>query len=183
MGAMEIQCCFAFIDHKPCILPIMPTTPRLFSTNAPAAVILIRLMVGGIFHSEGVQKFLFPADSGVGRFIKIGIPYPEFSAALSGTFEIFCGALLILGFLTRLAVIPLLINISVAILSTKIPVLLHKGFWGFSLAKVNYYGIWGFLHEARTDLSMVLGLIFLLIVGAGAWSLDAGIWEREPGNS
>ena len=158
----------------------MSSNPRLFSTNAPASVILIRIMVGGIFLSEGIQKFVFPADSGEGRFVKIGIPYPDFSAGLSGTFEILCGALLILGFLTRLAVIPLLINITVAILSTKIPVLLHAGFWGFSLPKVNYYGVWGFLHEARTDLSMVLGLIFLLIVGAGEWSLDAGMWEREP---
>jgi len=156
-------------------LPVMSTTPRLSSTNAPAAVILIRIMVGGVFLSEGIQKFLFPADSGAGRFIKIGIPYPEFSAGLSGTFEILCGTLLVVGFLTRLAVIPLLINITVAILSTKIPVLLHTGFWGFSLPKVNYYGFWGFLHEARTDISMVLGLIFLLIVGAGGWSLDAGM--------
>jgi putative oxidoreductase len=159
----------------------MTTAPRLFSTSAPAAVILIRIMVGGIFLSEGIQKFLFPADSGAGRFVKIGIPYPEFSAGLSGTFEIVCGTLLLVGFLTRLAAIPLLINITVAILSTKIPVLLHSGFWRFSLPKVNYYGLWGFLHEARTDLSMVLGLIFLLIVGAGAWSLDAGMWERDSG--
>jgi len=157
----------------------MAAHPRLFSANAPAAVILIRIMVGGIFLSEGVQKFLFPADSGAGRFVKIGIPYPEFSAGLSGTFEILCGTLLILGFLTRLAAIPLLINITVAILSTKIPVLLHTSFLGFSLPKVGYYGFWGFLHEARTDLSMVLGLIFLLIVGAGTWSLDAEIGERE----
>ena len=160
----------------------MTATPRLFSTSAPAAVILIRIMVGGIFLSEGIQKFLFVADSGAGRFVKIGIPYPEFSAELSGTFEILCGALLLVGFLTRLATIPLLINITVAILSTKIPVLVHASFWGFSLSKVSYYGFWGFLHEARTDLSMVLGLIFLLIVGAGSWSLDAGIWERESRN-
>ena len=159
----------------------MDTIPRLFGTKAPAAVIFIRIMVGGIFLSEGIQKFLFPNESGVGRFVKIGIPYPEFSAGLSGTFEILCGILLLLGFLTRLAVIPLLINITVAILSTKIPVLLHAGFWGFSLPKVSYYGFWGFLHEARTDLAMVLGLIFLLIVGAGSWSLDAAVWEHEPG--
>ena len=148
----------------------MPTTPRLFSATAPSAVILIRIMVGGIFFSEGIQKFLFPADSGSGRFDKIGIPYPEFSAGLSGTFEILCGILLLVGFLTRLATIPLLINITVAILSTKVPVLLHTGFWGF-------------LHEARTDLSMVLGLLFLLIVGAGSWSLDAEFWKRETRNS
>ena len=161
----------------------MPTTPRLFSATAPSAVILIRIMVGGIFFSEGIQKFLFPADSGSGRFDKIGIPYPEFSAGLSGTFEILCGILLLVGFLTRLATIPLLINITVAILSTKVPVLLHTGFWGFSLAKASYYGVWGFLHEARTDLSMVLGLLFLLIVGAGSWSLDAEFWKRETRNS
>jgi putative oxidoreductase len=156
--------------------------PRLFSTQAPAAVVLMRIMVGGIFLSEGIQKFLFPADCGAGRFVKIGIPYPEFSAGLSGTFEILCGALLLVGFLTRLAVIPMLINMTVAIVSTKGPVLLHASFWGFSLQKVNNYGFWGFLHEARTDLCMILGLIFLLIVGAGSWSLDASIWEPERDN-
>jgi uncharacterized membrane protein YphA (DoxX/SURF4 family) len=157
----------------------MTTTIRIFRTQAPAAVILIRIMVGGIFLSEGIQKFLFPADCGAGRFVKIGIPYPAFSAGLSGTFEIICGVLLLAGFLTRLAVIPMLINMAVAIISTKGPILFHTSFWGFSLSKVNMYGFWGFLHEARTDLSMILGLSFLLIVGAGSWSLDAGMWERE----
>ena len=78
-----------------------------------------------------------------------------------------------MGLLTRLAAIALFINISVAIISTKIPILLGHGFWGFSLANLPYYGIWGMLHEARTDISMLLGLIFLLIVGAGPWSTDA----------
>lgn len=49
----------------------------LFTSRAPAATILIRLMVGGVFLSEGIQKFLFPEALGVGRFVKIGIPYPE----------------------------------------------------------------------------------------------------------
>jgi uncharacterized membrane protein YphA (DoxX/SURF4 family) len=143
------------------------------STAAPAAVLLIRLMVGGILLSEGIQKFLFSDANGVGRFTKIGIPHPEIMAPFVGGVEIVCGTLILLGWLTRLAAIPLLINIAVAILSTKVPILIGHGFWHFSLPKVNQYGVWGFLHEARADLSMLLGLLFLLIVGAGSFSIDA----------
>lgn len=89
-----------------------------------------------------------------------------------GVVEIVCGALILFGFLTRLAGIALLVDILVAIFSTKIPILLGRGFWRFSVSKVAYYGFWGMLHEARTDFSMLLGLVFLLIVGAGAWSID-----------
>jgi putative oxidoreductase len=78
----------------------------------------------------------------------------------------------LLGLLTRLAAIPLIINMLVAIISTKIPILLGQGFWGFSLRSVPYYGFWGMAHEARTDFSMLLGSLFLLIVGGGALSLD-----------
>ena len=95
----------------------------LFTSRAPAATILIRLMVGAVFLSEGIQKFLFPDALGVGRFVKIGIPYPEIMAPFVGVFEIGCGSLLILGLLTRVAAIPMIVNISVAILSTKIPML------------------------------------------------------------
>ena len=146
---------------------------RLSRTSAPAAVVLIRLMVGGVFLSEGIQKFLFANDSGVGRFARIGIPSPELLGPFVGVVEIVCGALILIGLLTRLAAIGLLIDILVAIVSTKIPILLGYGFWRFSVSKVPYYGVWGMLHEARTDLSMLLGLLFLLIVGAGAWSIDA----------
>src|ERR1035437_4252020 len=96
----------------------------ILGVQAPAATILVRLVVGGIFLSEGVQKFLFPDALGVGRFTKIGIPWPEFTAPFVGVVEIVCGSLLILGLLTRLAAIPLIIDISVAILSTKVPMLL-----------------------------------------------------------
>ena len=88
---------------------------RTFATNAPCSTVLIRLIVGGTFLSEGIQKFLFPADLGVGRFVKIGIPHPEIMAPFVGVCEIVCGTLLILGLLTRLAAIPMIINISVAI--------------------------------------------------------------------
>jgi putative oxidoreductase len=136
----------------------------LLSTKAPASVVLIRLAVGAVFLSEGIQKFLFPDAQGVGRFSKIGIPAPEIMAPFVGVFEIACGALLLVGLLTRLAAIPLIIDMIVAITTTKIPILIKSGFWAMA-------------HEARTDFAMILGCLFLLIVGGGAWSLDA---NRSP---
>jgi putative oxidoreductase len=146
---------------------------KIIATQAPAAVVLIRLLVGTIFLSEGVQKFLYTAEMGAGRFAKIGIPSPEMMAPFVGVVEAVCGLLLLLGLMTRLATIPLIITMLVAILSTKIPILLGHGFWGFSLHSVPYYGFWGMAHEMRTDWSLLIGSIFLLIVGAGTWSADA----------
>jgi putative oxidoreductase len=125
------------------------------------AVILIRILVGWVFISEGIQKFLFPATLGTGRFAKIGIPAPHVTAPLVGSVEIICGVLVVLGLFTRWAAVPLLAVILTAIFTTKIPMLAHAG-------------IWAMLHEARTDFSMLLGLIFLLIAGAGSWSMDNG---------
>jgi len=130
------------------------------------AVLLIRILVGWVFLSEGVQKFLFPDSLGVGRFVKIGIPWPQVMAPFVGVVEIVCGALLLVGLITRLASIPLLIDICVALYSTKI----------VTLAK---NGLWSTLHEARTDLSMLLGLIFLLLVGGGTLSLDATFLRKD----
>jgi len=139
---------------------------RITASKAPAAVLLMRLMVGCVFLSEGIQKFLFPAEVGAGRFAKIGLPSPEFLAPFVGTFEIACGTLVVLGLLTRLATIPLLTIMGVALYTTKVPILLKSGFWKMA-------------HEARTDFSMVMGALFLLIVGAGAWSLDAWLNRRS----
>jgi uncharacterized membrane protein YphA (DoxX/SURF4 family) len=143
------------------------------STTAPASVILIRIAVGGIFLSEGIQKFLFPNELGVGRFVKIGIPAPEVMGPFVGLVEIVCGSLIILGLLTRIAAILLIIEMVIALISTKIPVLVGHAFWRFSVSKLPSYGFWSTAHEARTDFTMLLGSIFLFIVGAGAWSLDA----------
>lgn len=132
----------------------------VWAVRVSKALVLIRILVGWVFVAEGVQKFLFPAQLGAGRFIKIGIPSPQIMAPFAGTVEIVCGTLLLLGLFTRLAAIPLLGVISVAIATTKIPM----------IAKT---GMWSMLHEARTDFSMVLGLVFLLIAGAGSMSLDA----------
>ncbi len=95
-----------------------------------------------MFLSEGIQKFLFPNDLGAGRFIKIGIPAPLIMAPFVGVIEIVCGGLIIIGLLTRLAAVPLIIDISVAIISTKIPILLGHSFWRFSLSKLPAYGFW-----------------------------------------
>jgi putative oxidoreductase len=145
----------------------------LLKTTAPAATVLVRVVVGWVFLSEGIQKFLLPEALGAGRFAKIGIPSPEIMGPFVGVVEIVCGALLIIGLLTRLAAIPLLINITVAILSTKVPILLGHACWTFTLRELPRYGFWSMMHEARTDLAMWMGLLFLLSVGAGSVSLDA----------
>ena len=155
---------------------------RILATNAPAAVILIRLIVGGVFLSEGVQKFLFPDALGVGRFAKIGIPAPEVMAPFVGVCEIVCGVLFLLGLLTRFAAVTMIIDMLVAILSTKVPILIGEPLWIFALPRLEHYGFWSMAHEARTDFAMLLGSIFLLLVGAGAWSLDAR-FARDSGTA
>ena len=140
----------------------------MFQTNAPSSVILIRLAVGFIFLTEGIQKFLFPDALGVGRFIKIGIPAPAVMAPFVGVVEIVCGGLVLIGLLTRLAAVPLIIDMAVAIASTKIPILIKSGFWVMA-------------HEARTDLAMILSSLFLAAVGAGPLSLDARFFSRREG--
>jgi putative oxidoreductase len=144
----------------------MPVNAQeMWSNRARQAILLIRILVGWVFVSEGIQKFLFPDSLGVGRFVKIGIPWPQVMAPFVGVVEIVCGSLVLVGLATRLMTVPLLIDIAVALYSTKIVTFGKNGFWGT-------------LHEARTDMSMVLGLIFLLLVGGGAWSLDAWLAER-----
>lgn len=132
---------------------------KIIQTDHDKTTIIIRLIVGAVFLSEGMQKFLFPAIRGAGRFEKIGLPSPEFLGSFVGTFEILCGVLILLGLLTRLSSIPLIIIMLVAIATTKAEVLADKGFWEM-------------MHGSRTDWSMLLGSIFLLIKGGGYWSLD-----------
>src|SRR5512140_3276605 len=118
-------------------------------TKAPPSTILIRILVGAVFLSEGIQKFLLPEELGVGRFLRIGIPAPAAMGPFVGVVEIVGSTLVLLGLFTRPAALLLLINISVAILSTKIPILLDHGFWTFSLPKLPRYGFWSMAHEAR----------------------------------
>lgn len=145
---------------------------KFLATDSDRTTILIRFLVGVVFLSEGIQKFLYPALRGAGRFESIGIPFPEFSGFLVGGLEVLCGLLVLVGFLTRYSVIPLICIMIVALFTTKLPILLGTGFWGFSLRELQHYGLLSMLHESRTDLAMLIGSIFLFIKGGGYWSLD-----------
>lgn len=131
----------------------------LFHSKDVRSFFIIRLIVGLVFLSEGIQKFLLPEIVGVGRFESIGFANPEFWAYLVASFEVVCGVLLLTGLLTRLAVLPLLTIMATALISTKIPILLNEGFWFMA-------------HAARTDFAMTMLLIFLLINGPGKYSMD-----------
>lgn len=132
---------------------------KILKTNGSYTTILIRLMAGAVFLSEGIQKFLFPAIRGAGRFEAIGFSSPELLGSIVGTTEIAAGTLILLGLFTRLAAIPLIIIMLVAIATTKVDIL-------------NNQGVWEMLHAMRTDWSMLLASIFLLIKGGGFASLD-----------
>ena len=135
---------------------------KIIQTDNSKTTILIRLMVGTVFLSEGIQKILFPDIVGAGRFEKIGFDNPELWAQFTGFFEILCGSFILTGLFTRLAVIPLLIIMLVAFITTKYPILIDKGLWTMA-------------HEYRTDFAMTIGCVFLVINGGGSWSMDKKI--------
>ena len=139
---------------------------KIIYTDNSQTTILVRFMVGAVFLSEGIQKFLFSDTLGAGRFAKIGLPLPEFLGNFVGSFEILCGVLVLLGLFTRFASIPLIIIMLVAIATTKADVLATQGFWEM-------------LHGSRTDWAMLLGSIFLLIKGGGLWSLDYKLLNKK----
>jgi putative oxidoreductase len=143
-------------------------------TRESGWTILVRLLVGlVVFFPEGIQKLAFPALLGAGRFTRIGIPFPDLMGPFVGVVETVCGALIIIGLLTRLATVPLIVIMIVALISTKLPILLGHDVGIFHLsADMKRTGFWSAMHESRADLTMLLGCIYLLIVGAGKWSLD-----------
>jgi uncharacterized membrane protein YphA (DoxX/SURF4 family) len=139
---------------------------NIFRTQKDNSALLVRLTVGLIFLTEGVQKYLFPELLGTGRFSTIGFSNPAFWAYFTATFEIICGALIIIGLTTRIASVPLIIIMITAFISTKLPIVLHKGFWPWA-------------HEYRTDFAMTMLLLYLLIYGSGNSSLDSKIHEAR----
>ena len=147
--------------------------------TAPTETILIRLMAGGVFLSEGMLKFVY-VNQGVGRFAKLGMPFPAFTATFVGGLEIVGGIALIVGLGTRLLTIPFVIEMLVAMLSTK-PAL----FMGTSPLPLPpsppQIGIWAVLHEIRSEYAQLMSCLFLLFVGPGRWSLDARL-RRAPGH-
>lgn len=137
------------------------------STLNIRSLIFIRLAVGLIFLTQGILKYTDP-HMGALRFARIGFPYPGFTAHFVGTFEIAGGFLVLIGLFTRLASIPLLIVIVTAIVTTKIPELFRPS-----------EGFWFMVSDARTDFAMTMGLLFLIVVGAGSWSLDRRLFGRK----
>jgi putative oxidoreductase len=139
--------------------------------DGPASTLLLRLMAGGVFLWEGVMKFVF-VSQGVGRFTKLGMPFPHFTADFVGCLEIVGGLLLLSGLMTRLIAIPFVIEMIVAILSTKISMFLGRS--PLPLPPVPpQVGMWAVLHEVRSEYAQLLTSAFLLINGPGKWSLDA----------
>jgi putative oxidoreductase len=134
----------------------------IFYTADNNRVILVRLIVGLIFLSEGIQKYLFPELVGTGRFQQIGFTDAEFWAYFTGAFEMVCGIFVLFGLFTRVAAVPLFIIMITAFLTTKWPILLNKGFWAMA-------------HEYRTDFALTLLLVYLFIYGGGKWSVDSKI--------
>ena len=160
------------MNTKPRELFRWVTSPPL---DAPPATLLVRVMAGGVFLSEGILKFVYP-NQGVGRFAKLGFPAPELTATFVGTLEIVGGVALLAGLLTRLVAIPFVVEMIVAVLTTKVSLLLGTSPLAPppSPPKV---GPWAVLHEMRSEWAQGLTCAYLLIVGPGPWSLDA-IWQR-----
>jgi uncharacterized membrane protein YphA (DoxX/SURF4 family) len=138
---------------------------KMMSSDDSAALFM-RIVVGLVFLTEGIQKFLFPELFGPGRFIKIGFSHAEFWAYVTACFEITCGVLVLLGLLTKVASIPLLIIMITAFVTTKWPMLMNKGFWTFA-------------HEYRTDFAMTVLSIYLIIHGGGKYSFDAVFRKKK----
>ena len=136
-------------------------------TEGPRSALLIRVAVGLIFFTQGILKYI-DSSMGVVRFTRIGFPHPYFTAHFVGTFEVLCGLLLLLGLGTRLVSIPLLIVITTAITTTKVPELFRAT-----------QGFWYMVSDARTDFAMFCCLLFLISVGGGSWSLDARLAKRN----
>jgi putative oxidoreductase len=149
--------------------------------SAPRATILVRAMAGAVFLWEGILKFVY-VNQGVGRFTKLGFPFPEMTAHFVGTLEIVGGLLLIAGLLTRLTAIPFVIEMVVAMLSTKIAIYLGTSPLPLPPSPPQI-GIWAVLHEIRSEYAQLMSVLFLLAVGPGPWSVDALIARvrvREP---
>src|SRR5690606_27893149 len=155
-------------------------------TTASPWIVLVRLAVGLIFLPEGIQKLVFADILGTGRFAGIGIPWADVTGPFVGLVEIVCGALILIGLFTRLAAVPLVITMIVAIVTTKIPIWLGHDWLIFHVRDLSRYGFWSFMHETRTDWAMLTCALYLLAVGGGRGSLDDVLnrrSRRDPGGA
>ncbi len=139
--------------------------------SAPRSTVLVRCMAGAVFFWEGILKFVY-ANQGVGRFTKLGIPFPGPTAHFVAVLEIVGGVLLVSGFLTRVTAVPFIVEMIVAMLSTKIS--LYLGTSPLPLPpSPPQIGAWAVLHEIRSEYAQIMSALFLLIAGPGPWSVDA----------
>jgi len=139
--------------------------------EGPAAILILRLMAGGVFLSEGILKFLY-ANQGVGRFTKLGFPVPGSTATFVAIFEIGGGLLLIAGLATRFIALAFVLEMIVAILTTKVSLFLGTSPLAPPPAPPTV-GFWAVMHESRSDYAQLMTCLFLALVGPGIWSLDA----------
>src|SRR5258708_39536032 len=138
--------------------------------SGPSSILAIRLMARSVFFWEGILKFVY-VNQGVGRFTKLGFPFPETTAHIIATGEIIGGLLLIFGLFTRITAFYFIIQMIVAVLSTKID--LYFGTSPLPLPPAPpKIGIWAVLHAILSDYAQILTCLFLLIEGAGRRSLD-----------
>jgi len=126
-------------------------------------MLLVRIVVGLVFFTEGLLKFIEPGELGAGRFAHLGLPLPQVLAPFVGLVEVVAGGALMIGLYAGDAALLLLIVILTAILTTKVPILLGHRFGRFEPPKLNRYGLLSFLHESRTDLSMLVGCVAVLL--------------------
>ena len=147
--------------------------------DGPKSTILCRIMAGGVFLWEGILKFVY-TNQGVGRFTKLGIPFPHFTANFIACLEIVGGILLLTGLMTRMIAIPFVAEMIVAMLSTKISLYLGTSPLPLPPAPPTV-GIWAVLHEVRSEYAQLLADLFLMINGPGKWSLDALLRKRQEG--
>ena len=115
---------------------------------------LARITVGWLFLQTGWGKLNHLSDI-VSYFKELGIPMPEFQAPLAASAEFVCGALILAGLFTRLACVPLIVTMIVAIVTAR---------------KADYEGIaslFGFVEYLYIVLFVWLG-----VAGAGPLSLD-----------
>jgi len=150
-------------------------------TTGPKSILVLRLMAGGVFLWEGILKFVY-VNQGVGRFTKLGLPFPHFTAGFVGWLEIVGGLMLLSGLMTRLIAIPFIVEMIVAILSTKVS--LYFGTSPLPLPPaLPQVGMWAVLHEIRSDYAQIMTVAFLLISGPGPWSLDAMLGRERKARS
>lgn len=138
---------------------------KILVTEPDNTFFLIRFMVGFYFLAGGVLKFAYPELQEIGFYSSFGGVTAGSIVTVISALELICGLMIVAGFFTRIAAIPLLLIVGFTVFIGKFPILLEEGFWLMA-------------HISRIDFAMFLGCVFLLINGSGMWSIDWKIQNR-----